>query len=71
MSELVRRTQATAIEQAWPVDWVALTNARRQMEEARAAANPRETLHHLGEAIALLGVGGRLHRKTQGAAPVT
>jgi len=65
LAETVREGQAFAVEQAWPVDWAALTASKRAAEEAKAAGNLREALRHLGEAILRLGVSGRVHRKEQ------
>lgn len=63
LSDLVRKTQATAIERTWPVDWTLLTAYRRQADEARAAGKSRSAVRALGEAVVLLGTAGRLHKK--------
>ena len=68
LSEQVRAAQSSAVEKAWPVDWPVLANLRRESEEARAAGDPRGALRCLGEAITMLGIAGRIHRKAQGAA---
>lgn len=65
LSDLVRDTQFLAVEQAWPLDWPELANQRRLAEEARLAGRMRTALRHLGEAIEMLGKGGRLFRKAQ------
>ncbi len=65
LSEQVHRAEATAIEKGWPVDRPVLANLRRESEEARTAGDTRGALRCLGEAISMLGVGGRLHRKSQ------
>jgi protein phosphatase len=66
-SELTRRIQAHAIEQAWSLDWTQFAKFRRGESEARAAGNLRGALRNLGEMIALLGVAARFHRKTSHA----
>jgi protein phosphatase len=63
LSELSRRVQAHAIEQAWSLDWTQFANYRRLEGEARAARNLRGALKCLGEMIVLLGVAARFHRK--------
>jgi serine/threonine protein phosphatase PrpC len=62
-SELTRRVQAHAIEQAWSLDWTQFAQHRRLEGEARAAGNLRGALRSLGEMIVLLGVAARFHRK--------
>jgi hypothetical protein len=64
--EQLRTGQATAVAKAWPLDWSELARYRRLAEEARAASDPRATLQNLAEAIVLLGLAGRIHRKEQG-----
>ncbi len=59
----VRRSQAQALEQQWAIDWPRLASYRREADEARAAGNLWESLHKVGESIALLGLGGRVHKK--------
>lgn len=71
LAELVRKTQALAIERTWPVDWPLLANHRRQADAARADGKPRACLRALGESIAMLGQAGRLHKKAGGAANVS
>jgi serine/threonine protein phosphatase PrpC len=66
-SELTRRVQAHAIEQAWSLDWTQFAKYRRLEGEARAAGNHRGALRNIGEMIALLGVAARFHRKTSHA----
>jgi PPM family protein phosphatase len=63
LEELTRRVQEQAIEQAWSLDWSALATLRRQETEARSSGNHWMTLRKLGEIIAILGEGGRFHRK--------
>jgi protein phosphatase len=65
VAEDVRNTQATAIDQGWAVDWSVLTNLRREAEEARDEGDLRAALRCLGEAIAMLGMAGRVFRKDQ------
>lgn len=62
-SELTRKVQAHAIEQAWSLDWTEFAQHRRLEGEARAAGNLRGALRSVGEMIALLGVAARFHRK--------
>lgn len=64
LSELTRKVQAYAIEQAWSLDWTQFAQHRRQESEARAAGNMRGALRSVGEMISLLGVAARFHRKT-------
>jgi serine/threonine protein phosphatase PrpC len=66
-SELIRRVQAHAIEQAWSLDWTLFAQHRRKESEARASGNLREALRNIGEMMALLGVAARFHRKTSHA----
>lgn len=66
MTDVVRATKATAIDQAWNLDWPGLANLARQADEARAAGDLRGMLQRLGEEIVLLGTAGRLHKKEQG-----
>jgi protein phosphatase len=63
-SELTRKVQAHAIEQAWSLDWTKFAQHRRLESEARAAGNLRGALRSVGEMISLLGVAARFHRKT-------
>jgi protein phosphatase len=63
MNEVVKNSQLTAVEQAWPVDWPALTRHRKEAEERARAGDLRGALRSLGEAITLLGLGGRQRRK--------
>lgn len=69
-SELTRRVQAHAVEQAWSIDWTALAEFRRAEAEARSTKNPRKELKAVGEVIALLGHAARFHRKAGGHAGV-
>jgi serine/threonine protein phosphatase PrpC len=66
LNEQLRSGQATAVTQAWSLDWSELAKYRRLADEARAAGDPRTALRNLGEAIVLLGLAGRIHRKEQG-----
>jgi protein phosphatase len=66
-SDLTRRVQAHAVEQAWSLDWTQFAKYRRGESEARSAGNLRTALRNLGEMIALLGVAARFHRKTSHA----
>lgn len=69
LGEDIRHGQSLAVDHAWPIDWAALTESRRQADEARAAGDRRAALRALGEAILRLGVSGRLYRKEHG--PIT
>jgi protein phosphatase len=71
LSELTRRVQTVAVEQAWSLDWTQFAKYRRQEGEARAAGNLRKALLNLGEMIELLGQAARFHRKAGGPAGVT
>ena len=66
IAEAVRAGQALAIEQTWPVDWPKLASLRRHAEEDAAGGDLRKSLRQLGEAITMLGVAGRLHKKDHG-----
>ena len=66
--EAIRKAQAQAVEQSWSLDWTALAVHRRRAIELQAAGEPRLALRMLGEAIVMLGLAGRLHKK-QGSAP--
>ena len=70
LGELTRKVQAAAVEQAWSLDWTALTTFRRKETEARTARNHRGALKYLGELIDLLGKAARFHRKAGGPAGV-
>jgi protein phosphatase len=61
--DVVKNSQAAAVEQAWTLDWPDLTAKRKQAEEAIRQGDHRSSLKFLGEAIFLLGQAGRLHRK--------
>ena len=63
LAELVRQSQAAAIEHAWNVDWAVLANLRREAEEAKKEGQMRASLRCIGEAIALLGIAARSGRK--------
>jgi protein phosphatase len=66
ISDLVRDTQALAVEQAWPLDWPELARVRREAEDTRSDGRLRSSLRQLGEAVVLLGEGGRVYRKEHG-----
>ena len=68
LTELVTRAQQTAVEQTWPVDWPNLANLRRDATTSRAAGQLRRALMAIGEAIDVLGTGGRIHKKSVGQA---
>lgn len=67
LSEDTRNAQSLAIEQSWLLDWPKFAQLRRHSEEARAAGDLRGALQHLGEAITMLGIAGRLFRKDHGS----
>jgi len=71
LAELTRKVQSAAVEQAWSLDWTALTSFRRKETEARTAGNLRGALKYSGEIIELLGKAARFHRKAGGPASVT
>jgi len=66
VSELARKAQAQAIDQAWSLDWPEFTNFRRQETEARASGDLRAALREVGETLVLLDQAAREH-KTSGA----
>lgn len=66
LSDDVRNTQATAVDQSWQLDWGVLANFRREAEEARQEGDQRGSLRCLGEAIVMLGQAGRVYRKEHG-----
>ena len=66
MADVLRNAQANGVDQAWPADWAALASHRKQAEAYRQAGHLRAALRELGEAIDLLGVAARLHRKERG-----
>lgn len=63
LNEVVKNSQAGAVEQAWTVDWPELTAVRKRAESAYTAGNHHEALRGLCEAVALLGRACRQHRK--------
>jgi PPM family protein phosphatase len=65
IDDLVRRAQQVAVDQAWPVEWTALTDQRRIAGTLRKEGNLRHALMELGEAVDLLGTAGRNYRKAQ------
>lgn len=67
LSELTRRVQAAAVEQAWTLDWSLFAKYRRQEGEARSAGNLRKALRNIGELMELLSQAARFHRKGGGA----
>jgi serine/threonine protein phosphatase PrpC len=67
MADVLRNAQANGVGQAWKADWAALSAHRRKAEGFRQAGDLRRALGELGEAIDLLGVAARLHKKEQGA----
>lgn len=70
VSELTRRVQQYAVENAWSLDWTQIAHHRREEAEAKAAGNPRKALKAVGEMTGMLSHAARLHKKTGGAASV-
>ncbi len=66
LNELVARTQQNAVEHHWPIDWPTLANLRRDAATHKASGQLRKSLKAIGEAIEMLGTGGRLHKKSGG-----
>lgn len=71
LSELTRRVQQHAVENAWSLDWTQFAQFRREEGEARSADQRRKALKAIGEMIAVLGHAARFHRKAGGPASVT
>ncbi len=63
MMEVVRNSQALAIDQAWSLDWPSLTQIRRAAEDAGKSGARVQAFRLLGQAIATLGQAGRQFRK--------
>lgn len=70
LSELTRRVQAYAVENAWSLDWTQFALRRREETDARRAGNARKALKAIGEMIVMLGVAARFQRKAGGPADV-
>lgn len=70
LEALVAKAEANAREQNWPIDWTVLESYRASASQNIAASKSRSALRDLGEAIVILGTGGRLHKKSGGAAHV-
>jgi serine/threonine protein phosphatase PrpC len=66
--EQVRRSQAQALEQSWPIDLPKLAVHRREADDSLAAGDFWTALKNVGEAIAMLGLAGRVHKKASAAA---
>ena len=62
-SELTRRVQAHAIEQAWSLDWTQFAQYRRERDRGPRRRQPPRRPRSIGEMIALLGNAARFHRK--------
>jgi protein phosphatase len=71
VSDLTRRVQAYAVENAWSLDWTQIAQYRREEADAKAAGNPRKEFRAVGEMLAMLGQAARFHRKAGGPANVT
>lgn len=63
LQEDIRAGKDNGIENTWPVDWPKLALRLRNSDAKRALGDFRGALHDLGEAITMLGIGGRVHRK--------
>jgi protein phosphatase len=63
LNDVVKNSQAMAVEQAWSLDWPSLTSTRREAEECFRAGQLRQAVRLLCESIVSLGLAGRLHRK--------
>ncbi len=61
----IRSVKDVAIENSWPVDWPKLALHVRNADAFKAQDQYRDALKLLGEAITMLGIGGRLHKKQQ------
>ena len=70
LGALVNKAEANAREQNWPIDWTVLESYRASASQNIAASKSRSALRDLAEAIVILGTGGRLHKKSGGAAHV-
>ncbi len=67
-TELTRKVQSHAVENAWSLDWTAFAELRRAQADAKTAGNPRKTLKAVSEMMAMLGHAARFHRKAGGPA---
>lgn len=63
LQEDIRSCKDHAIESNWPVDWARLAIQVRNADAKKAQGELRESLKVLGEAITVLGIAGRVHRK--------
>lgn len=61
--ESVRNAQQLAVDSSWHLEWADLTEWRRKADAAIDAGEFRQALLCLGEAVELLGVAGRLHKR--------
>jgi protein phosphatase len=64
----IRTVKDIAIENSWPVDWPKLALHVRNADTFKAQEQYRDALKLLGEAITMLGIGGRLHKKNHNKA---
>lgn len=65
IKEDIRGAKDVGIENSWPVDWPNLALLVRKAEQDQAQGHLRDALRGLGEAITILGIGGRVHRKNR------
>lgn len=63
LNEVVKQSQAAAVEQTWSLDWPELAQIRKQAEADFTDGRQRDALRNLCEAVARLGMAGRLHRR--------
>ncbi len=63
LAEVVKQSQAVAVEQAWTIDWPELTRIRKQAEDAYKAGDLHAACRDLNESLAILGTAGRQFRK--------
>ncbi len=66
MADIVRNAQANGVDQAWKADWAELAAIRKKAEECRQSGNLRGAIGQLAEAIDLLGLAARNHKKEHG-----
>jgi protein phosphatase len=71
LSDLTRRVQNYAVENAWSLDWTEFAGFRRDEAEAKSNNNPRKALRAVGEMLTMLGHAARFHRKAGGPASVS
>ncbi len=70
MADVLRASQAEGVHHSWKADWAALAAHRKKAEEYRQAGDLRAALGELGEAIDILGLAGRTHKKEHSGSTV-